>query len=144
MERRRLRQRVSGFVMAGGSAFVLDALVLSALTRGYGLDPFSARAIAMTLASLWTWQINRHFSFGRAHDGAAREGLRYAGVVLAAAAVNYGVYAAVLVLVRGAVPLAALVAGTGVAMFVSFFGFDRFVFRKAKGATERPPRLQNR
>jgi putative flippase GtrA len=139
MKRRRLGQRLGGFVLAGGSAFVIDALILSALVRGYGFDPFTARLVAMTAAALWTWQINRHFSFGRAHDGMAREGARYASVVLAAASINYTAYACILLLVPGARPLAALVAGTGISMFVSFFGFDRFVFVKTKGAAAGPP-----
>ncbi|HEY8593606.1 MAG TPA: GtrA family protein [Devosiaceae bacterium] len=143
-QRHPLLRRLGGFLLAGGTGFVLDASILLALTRHVGLDPFSARLAAITCAALWTWQINRHVSFGRAHDGAAREGLRYLLVVVSAATINYAVYAMVLLGIPGTSPLIALVAATAISMGVSFTGFDRFVFRKKEKAAKEPPSMPPR
>lgn len=124
-----LVRRLTGFVIAGGTGFTVDALVLTLLNSGFGIDPFSARIVAIAVAAFVTWQINRNFSWGRAKDGAAKEGSRYFTVVIASALVNYVVYSAALLIVPGLWPFIALVIGTAVAMSVSFFGFDRFVFR---------------
>jgi putative flippase GtrA len=125
-----LMDRIKRFAFAGATGFVVDASVLLGLTVLAGVDPFSARIVAITTAAFVTWQINRNFTWAKAKDGAAREGVRYASVVLTAAAINYAVYSGALLLIAGLWPFIALCIGTGTAMIVSFFGFDRFAFKR--------------
>lgn len=124
-----LSRRLRRFALAGATGFAIDAVLLSVLIR-LGLDPFSARLIAITVSALTTWQLNRRITWSKSQDGVAREGGRYFTVVVSAAAVNYAVYSAVLLALPGTAPLIALVVGTGAAMAFSFLGFDRFAFRR--------------
>lgn len=124
-----LHHRLRRFALVGATGFAIDAIVLSVLIN-YGLDPFSARLIALTASALTTWQLNRRITWSKSADGPAREGTRYFAVVLSAAALNYLVYSAVLILLPGTMPILALIVGTGAAMAFSFIGFDRFAFRR--------------
>ncbi|NOZ32020.1 MAG: GtrA family protein [Alphaproteobacteria bacterium] len=125
-----LLARIKRFAFAGATGFVVDATVLLGLTVWLGVDPFSARVAAIGTAAFVTWQINRNLTWAKSTDGAAREGLRYASVVLTAAIINYSVYSGALLLISGLWPFIALCIGTGTAMVVSFLGFDRFAFKK--------------
>jgi putative flippase GtrA len=95
----------------------------------------------MGTAMTVTWLINRRFTFkthGTVTDarGMAAEGGRYGLVAIIAALVNYGVYALTLWSMpqivwagRNLSPPMAAVVGSGVAMFVSYYGYSRFAFR---------------
>ena len=124
-----LHHRLRRFALVGATGFAIDAIVLSLLIH-YGLDPFSARLVALAASALTTWQLNRRITWSKSADGPAREGSRYFAVVLSAAALNYLVYSAVLIVWPGTMPILALVVGTGAAMTFSFLGFDRFAFRR--------------
>lgn len=136
-------ERVTKFAFTGGIGFVVDVGVLSLLTMIFGVNPYLARIGAMGTAMTVTWLINRRFTF-KTHDkvtdarGMAAEGGRYGLVAVAAALVNYGVYALTLYLMphivfaaRDLSPPLAAVVGSGVAMFVSYYGYSRFAFRHA-------------
>ena len=125
-----LGKRLRRFALVGAAGFTIDAALLTLLIGGAGLDPFSARLIAVTASALTTWQLNRRVTWARSADGPAREGTRYFIVVISAAVLNYLVYSAVLLAFAGTAPLLALVIGTGSAMAFSFLGFDRFAFRR--------------
>ncbi len=43
------------FVIVGGIGFLVDGGVLMALTRGAGLDPYSARVVSFVCAASTTW-----------------------------------------------------------------------------------------
>jgi putative flippase GtrA len=96
------------FAIAGGLGFIVDAGILALLLHTTPLGPFLARLIAIALAMATTWAFNRTFT---------------------AALVNYGLYAALLLAIPDLQPLAAMVFATGASMFLSFFGYSRFVFR---------------
>jgi putative flippase GtrA len=103
----------------------------------------------MGTAMTVTWLINRRFTFkthGTVTDarGMAAEGGRYGLVAVIAALVNYGVYALTLwsmpMIVwagRNLSPPMAAVVGSGVAMFVSYYGYSRFAFRHGPHRTAR-------
>ncbi len=120
------------FALVGGTGFVVDALVLSLLHYVVGLDPFSARVVSMSSATFTTWRLNRVHTFGASERSQAHEGMRYATVAALAAGVNYGVYAAALLLWRGTPPIVALVLGAGSAMAFSYVGYSRVVFSGAR------------
>jgi putative flippase GtrA len=133
--------RILKFAMTGGLGFVVDVGILSVLTVVFDVNPYGARVVAILVAMTTTWLVNRRFTFkvaDRVSDAraVAAEGGRYGLVAVAAALVNYAVYAVTLwslpVEIFGtddfSPPLAAVV-GSGVAMFVSYFGYSRFAFR---------------
>ncbi len=118
-----------GFLISGLIAFSVDAVVLLQLTRFAGLDPFSARLIAIALAMVAGWLSHRRLTFNVTTPPTLGEFGRYAAVAWTAAALNYAVYAAILVVRDDVVPLVAMVAATAVAMGFSYLGMRFGVFR---------------
>lgn len=127
-ERSSLVRHGPGFVASGLIAFSVDALVLLALTRS-GVDPFSARVVAIAIAMVAAWLSHRRLTFAVAVPPSLTEFARYAVVASGAAAVNYAIYAALLLVWRGLPPLAALFAATATSMCVSYVGMRFGVFR---------------
>ena len=126
-----LRARFSRFALVGASGFVFDALVLM-VGLAAGLDPFSARLIAVLAAMTYTWLLNRSFTFGASPDHPAREWLRYMAANGVGAALNYAVYSLLLLLFAPSLsPLLALCIASAVAMLVNYWSNGRFVFTGA-------------
>ena len=127
-----------GFVLAGLLALSTDALILKGLTR-FGWHPLLARIVAIAIAMIVSWLVNRTVTFAMAGRPTFREYLRFATVSWSAQAVNYVVFGAV-ILLRPATPLLlALVIASCVAMFVSYFGFRYGVFRNRDTAPWEDP-----
>ena len=120
--------RIARFIVVGGIGFVADAAVLLLLLRFTGLDPFSARLLAIAVALQVTWLLNRRFTFGRSNAHAAIEGMRYNGVGIATSVFNYLVYSGLLLVFSGLPPLAALVIASAAATVLSYTGYARLVF----------------
>lgn len=119
------------FVLVGAVGFAIDAGLTAGLARA-GLDPFTARAAAIPVAVLATWQLNRRLTFAApTHAGAALagEGLRYGLVAAATSVFNWSVYSAALLAAPALPPFAALVIGSGAAMAASYAGMRGLVFR---------------
>ncbi len=136
-------ERILKFAMTGGIGFAIDVGTLTLLAAGFGVNPYLARVFAIAVAMFSTWMINRRWTW-KVHDkttdarAVVAEGVRYVAVAVGAALVNYGVYAATLFTLdrmidgwKDLLPPVAAVVGTGVAMFVSWFGYSRFAFRHA-------------
>jgi putative flippase GtrA len=77
---------------------------------------------------LFTFWLNRTFTFGRSDRSLAAEGARYGGVGISAALLNYAVYSAIVLAFPGFFPVFALAIASAVAMAWSFLGYSRFVF----------------
>jgi putative flippase GtrA len=131
--------RLLRFLLVGGTGFAVDALTLALLNGGLGMDPFSARVLSMCAATVVTWRCNRAYTFGASKRRQSAEGARYAAVAALACAVNYGVYALLLVAWPRVTPLGAVVVATGVAVGVSYLGYSRFVFAAAPPARAANP-----
>ena len=116
------------FLIVGGAGFLADAGAL-ALFLYAGLDPVTGRLLSIAMAMLLTWRLNRAFTFTPSERPQWVEGTRYALVVGAASAVNWLVYSALLIIVPGLPPHAALAVGSIVAIALSYAGFSRFAFR---------------
>lgn len=129
-DRRHLVRHGGGFLVSGLIAFSVDAVVLFVLTRWAGFDPFSARVIAIALAMVAGWLSHRRLTFNVAAPPSLGEFGRYAGVAWTAAALNYLVYAAILIVRPAVPPLGAMVAATVVAMGFSYLGMRFGVFRQ--------------
>ncbi|MBR0557368.1 GtrA family protein [Ciceribacter sp. L1K23] len=118
------------FGIVGSVGFLVDAGILALLLGFTPLGPFVSRAIAIAVAMMATWYLNRRFTFGASRHSIVREGFRYGSVGLTSALVNYLVYSALLISFPTLQPLAALVVSSIAAMAFSFFGYSRFVFRR--------------
>ena len=119
-----------GFVLGGVAALATDALVLTGLTRLAGLSPLIARPFAIAVAMIVSWLINRTVTFAVAGPPTWGEFARFAAVSWTAQAVNYCLFAAILLAWPGTEPVVALILASLVAMFVSYAGFRFGVFSK--------------
>jgi putative flippase GtrA len=118
------------FLVSGGVAFAVDALVLELLTRGVGVPPIVARLAAIALAMVAGWLMHRTFTFVVEAPPSVAEFLRYAGVAWSAAAINYGVFVLVVLAWPAVAPLAALVISSLAAMLFSYLGMRFAAFRR--------------
>ena len=122
----------------GFGVFLIDIGVMQGLMLA-GVSPLAARAVSIPFAMFCAWQLNRRFTFAASGRSHADEGTRYAAVAIAAALVNYGVFAAIVSLIAPPIPylapywesLAAMV-GVAVSMWVSFFGLQAFAFSEKR------------
>ncbi len=118
------------FGIVGTAGFLIDAAVLLLLLKATPLGPFLARLVAITVALVCTWFLNRSFTFGASRHSIAVEGFRYGSVGITSAVVNYLLYSALLISAPMLTPFAALAFASIAAMAFSFFGYSRFVFRR--------------
>lgn len=121
-------RRQARFALVGGAGFLADAGALLALGALTPLGPYVARVLSIGFALFVTWLLNRSLTFPPSARGVTVEGARYGGVGAATSLVNYAVYAALLAVVPGLQPLAALVVASAVAMTLSYLGYSRLVF----------------
>jgi putative flippase GtrA len=121
------------FLISGGTAFIVDALVLKLLTSVLGLHPIAARLAAIALAMVAGWLMHRTFTFRVTARPSLPEFLRYAGVAWTAAAVNYGLFVVIVLAYPGIEPLVALVVSSAVAMVFAYLGLRFAAFRQRGG-----------
>jgi putative flippase GtrA len=119
-----------GFILSGGTAFLVDAGLTTALIRFLHLDPFSARFLGITAAMVVAWLMHRRITFNVAAAPSWNEFGRFAAVAWSANALNYTVYALILLLHPTTLPFAALVIATAIATVFSYIGFRLGVFRQ--------------
>ena len=117
------------FVLSGGMAFVTDAGILKVLTTVLGIHPIVARLVSVSFAHVVGWLCHRRFTFRLTTAPTLVEFLRYGGVQSAVLVLNVGIYVLILVLWPTLEPLLALVASSGIAMFLSYFGIRFAAFR---------------
>ncbi len=131
-----LKRQVPSFVAIGAFGYVVDASVTFLLARSFGVDPYLARFPAFALATVLNFALNRKLTFAHSTAPWLEAFVRYIVVCAAGLAVNYAVYAACIAL-ASLIGLAAspaflplfVACGSGVAMFVTFFGFRVYAFR---------------
>ncbi len=119
----------AGFVISGGLAFLSDAAVLSALVHLAGIDPFTARFFAIGAAMVVGWLCHRRLTFAVKSRPSAREFMKYAAVAWSAAALNYAIYAVILLALPSTPPLVSLFFASLLAMAASYVGMRYGVFR---------------
>jgi putative flippase GtrA len=125
-----------GFLVSGGTAFVVDALVLQLLTALLGLHPIPARLAAISLAMVAGWLMHRTFTFAIPTPPSATEFLRYASVAWTAAALNYGLFVLIILARPTTEPLAALVVSSAAAMIFAYLGMRFAAFRRHGGSED--------
>ncbi len=124
-------RRLLLFAATGIAGFLVDAGTLALLLWVTPLGPLTARLIAIALAMLFTFWVNRTFTFGRSARGLVAEGARYGGVGLSASMLNYALYSALIIAFPTFPPVLAVAVASLCAMAWSFLGYSRFVFGPA-------------
>lgn len=120
-----------GFVAAGLIALGVDAAVLTLLTA-VGAGPFAARVISILTAMIAAFFAHRRLTFAVTTPPTWTEFARFLAVAWTASAVNYAIYALVLIAWPQTLPVIALIAATAVSMGVSYFGMRLGVFRNPR------------
>lgn len=123
-----LKARFVRFVLVGGLGFVADAGTLFLLISG-GIGPFAARVVSILFAMFVTWRLNRAFTFGASSGSQISEAGRYFSVAASVAALNYLLYAGLLLMVPTCPPVLATAIATIICTLVSFAGYGKFAFR---------------
>jgi putative flippase GtrA len=121
------------FVLIGFLGFLVDAGVLHLLVSGAGARPIAARVGSFFCASFVTWRLNRRYTFaGRSSgNGSFGEYLRYLWTSGVGAAVNYSVFATLVLTLPlvAATPTLGVAAGSVAGMIVNFTLYRLVVFR---------------
>ncbi|OLP59388.1 hypothetical protein BJF93_11715 [Xaviernesmea oryzae] len=117
------------FLAVGAVGFAVDAGVTLALID-IGANAYVARLVAIGLALICTYLINRVVTFEAEGRANAREGARYGSIGLMTSIINYLVYSGLLTGIPRLPPLLALAAGSAVATGLSYVGYSRLVFRR--------------
>jgi len=104
--------------------------VLWILTHFAGLDPYSARLIAILTAMVVAYFAHRRLTFAETSPPTLAQFAKFASVAAAANATNYIVYVVLLSAVTNITPLAAMAIASAIAMVLSYLGFRFGVFRK--------------
>ena len=119
-----------GFIVSGGSAFLVDAGINSGLIHLAGVSPFVSRLVSIGCAMVFAWLMHRNVTFAVAAPPRLGEFARFAVVAGSANALNYLIYAGILLAWPSTWPFAALVVSTGIATAASYLGFRFGVFRR--------------
>lgn len=123
------------FAAVGAAGFLVDAGALWLAMRA-GAGPLAGRALSYLAAATFTWALNRRVTFrdaGAEAGGALAQWARFLAVNAVGGAVNYAVFAA-LVLAGGAFaahPTLAVAAGSASGLVFNFAFSKRLVFRGA-------------
>jgi len=121
-----LKSEFFRFVVVGCLGFVVDAGVVFVLSEA-GVSAVLARIPALAAAIFTTWILNRTLTFRVNAPKSRGEVVRYIAVALSSAALNFLLYAA-LVVMMGVWPVIAVAVSTIALLFYSFFGYQRFAF----------------
>ncbi len=121
-----------GFLASGLIALAVDATVLEIGVRLFGLDPLVARLGAISTAMAAGWLAHRRLTFAMTTPATLSEFARYCAAAWTTAAVNYGAFAAMLILWPPTPRLAALVCSSAAAMFFSYVAMRYAVFRVSR------------
>jgi len=125
-------RHLGGFLVAGIIAFTTDAAVLAALMYGAGLGPLLSRVGSILVATGVAWQAHRRLTFRVTSAPTLAEFVAYVAVAWSAAALNYGLYALILLMRPETSPMTALFLASLVAMFASYAGMRLGVFGRPR------------
>jgi len=124
-------RRLAQFLLIGGSAFLVDAGSLWVLWRGLGLDPLLGRAVSISAALVYTFLLNRAFTFADRKAGLSAFP-SYVAASLLAIGLNMLVYGLTLRLLPtlSAAPLIGVACGTLAGMSLNFTLYNWAVFAR--------------
>ncbi len=133
-----LHRQILLFAISGALGFVVDAGIVQFLVRELGTNPYGARVVSFLAAATTTWAFNRRYTFsGRSSGSRRRELLRYLVAMAFGFALNYGTYAA-FVLVWPLVrewPAIGVAAGSIAGAAVNFLSSKYWIFRAPRAGS---------
>lgn len=121
-----------GFLVSGGTAFAIDAGVLTLLIWFTPMPVLVCRLCSIMAAMVIGWQMHRRLAFGLRSAGTLREFLRLASVAWTSSAINYGTFVLLLFLLPGKQIYVSMFLSSGLAMIMSYLGYQLYVFRSDK------------
>lgn len=119
------------FCAIGAFGFAVDATLLQLLIDLFAVPALAARLVSILVAVTTTWALHRPYTFRSADPDRLAEWSRFAAVNAIGAALNFAVFAAVLAVAPATPPLAALAAGSAIALAANYLGSRLFAFRAA-------------
>jgi len=114
------------FLIVGGTGFLID-VGISYLLISLDVSAWLARPPAIVVSTLFTWLVNRQFTYRQKNRKSISEAIRYGLVATCMATLNYSVY--LLLLEVNIHPLVAICIATGLQAVFSFFAYRRLVFK---------------
>ncbi len=115
------------FLIVGSTGLAAD-LVLFTVLFLLGIHPLTAGLVALGVATIVTWRLNRKFTFDRSGRGQREEAMRYAAVTLVAQSTSYGVFALLVLTACVGLPQVAIIIGAAAGAVVSYNGHRLFAF----------------
>lgn len=127
-----MRRELILFVLIGAAAFAVDVGVLYVLKSAMGV--YGGRAASFACAVIFTWLLNRRFTFGDRPSGGAppAEFVRYFSVMLVGGGINYLVYVVLVTASDGVArqPVWGVAVGSGAGLLVNFSLARALIFNK--------------
>jgi putative flippase GtrA len=126
------------FIGVGASGFAIDAAVLFVLIRGASFGPLPARLASFSVAVFCTWLMNRLWTFAAQRSRRRLpEFVRYVTIQLSGGALNFTLYAIVVLLFSDAVwgPGFGIVIGSAAGLLFNYLGARFIAFRGASCPT---------
>jgi putative flippase GtrA len=123
--------RFMRFSMVGTLGFIVDTAVLYAALHLGGLNLLLGRVVSYLAAATTTWYLNRHYTFTNSRDPRwTRQWLRFLLVNTAGGAVNYTVYAWMVLTIEvvASYPVIGVAAGSVAGLIVNYSCSRIFVF----------------
>ena len=131
-----LHRQLLLFAISGVFGFVVDAGIVQFLVRELGVNPYGARVVSFLAAATTTWGFNRRYTFA-GHSGGSRrrELLRYLIAMACGFALNYGAYAACLLLwpIVREWPAIGVAAGSIAGAALNFLSSKYWIFQAPAG-----------
>ena len=124
------------FAFVGVIGFVIDGGALTVLSVVCGLDVYASRLVSFTLATFFTWWLNRKHTFGLPSGQVGvtqvREYGRYVAVQIVGALLNLVVFAWLINLDPDLrqIPVLPLAVGAGAGLVWNYWGARILVYRK--------------
>ena len=135
---RRSPRQVLSFLAVGGVGFVVEAVILTALTRYAAWSPWQARIPSFLTAVLITWALNRRHTFaGRGLQRRSAEAFLYTTIQGGGALINLGIFGVCLALLPQLVNVPVIPLAIGA---VGGFAFNFLLSSKWLYARLRPAR----
>lgn len=119
----------AGFLVSGLIALSVDATIMEAGIRLFGLHPLVARLLGISCAMVAGWLAHRSLTFMLRSRPTFPEFARYAAVAWTTQAINYGAFASILIMQPALPPLAALLLASIVATIFAYIGMRYGAFR---------------
>jgi len=119
-----------GFLASGTLSFIADMALLVVFLYIIGMNPFSARLMALAGTIVVSWLSHRNLTFAVTGGPRVVEFLRFAALASGVMALNFVVYALLLWFHLVNWPIAAMCLAGAISTTVSYLGMRLGVFRR--------------